>query len=218
VSAEDEPDRLRRQLRVMGILAGATRAGLAPLRVGQLHTIAYFADALAPVWGLTPVDGQLLKKKSGPRSPVLQNDLDVLVGQGVVEVLDVDHVQDEENMWRLDASYRLNWELARPILEQANAFTEQAEQVQFAEEVVFAVSALPADAIEDAAEADASYGSVGVAFGGMVDMEAGHETPNLSSRVALRFGALLSSEVQLSPAEMVHLYVRELDKRLRRAA
>jgi hypothetical protein len=36
--------------------------------------------------------------------------------------------------------------------------------------------------------------------------------------VALRFAKLMQSEVTLTPAEMVHLYVRELDKRLRGAA
>jgi hypothetical protein len=209
---------LERQLRVLAILAGARRAGISPLAVGQLHTIAYFADALAPVWGLDILDAQLLKRRSGPFSPVLQADIDHLVGIGVVTPTHVEHVRDEEGAWRLDASYQLNDAFAAPILERAMTFRERAQEVRFVEEVVLAVSSLSPEAIEAAAATDASYGDVEVAIDGLVDISQEDNEPNFSTRVALRFGKLMRSEVTLSPAEMVHLYVRELDKRLQRAA
>ena len=216
-SAEADLRRLRRQLRVLAILAGARRAGLAPLPVGQLHTIAFFADALAPVWNLRIQDAQLLKRRAGPFSPVLQEDLDTLVGRAMVAPIEVRHVRDMDGAWRLDASYELT-ELAGPTLERGMSLTLQAEEIRFVEEVVLAVSALSPEAIDRAAGSDASYGDVQVAINGLVDMQREDDEPNLSARVALRFGQLLSPKINLSAAEMVHLYVRELDKRLRRAA
>lgn len=215
---EADFQRLRRQLRILAILAGAERAGLTPLPVAQLHTIAFFTDALAPVWNLRILDAQLLKRKAGPLSPSLQEDLDSLVGRGVVEPRNVRHVRDADQSWRLEASYLLNRPMARPILEKASSFESEAAQLRLTEEVVLAVSALSSDTIVDAAAADAAYGDLLVDNGEVVDIETRTGETNLTARVALRFGQLMEPEVNLSPAEMVHLYVRQLDKRIRRVA
>jgi hypothetical protein len=54
--------------------------------------------------------------------------------------------------------------------------------------------------------------------GGLVDI-AGHDgTPNETARVALRFGAVMEAELTLTDSEMVHLYVRELYRRMARVA
>jgi hypothetical protein len=208
---------VRRRMRVIAILAAADRAGLAPLPSVQLHTIAYFADALSPVWGLRILDSQLLKRRAGPLSPTLQYDVDVLVGRGVVLAESVRHVFDDAN-WRLEASYHLNLELARPILEVASSFEEQASHLHFVGEVVNAVSGLGPDGIVDASASDAAYSDVLVDFGGLLDIGGERSESNLTARVAMRFGDLMQEDLALSDAEMVHLYVRELYKRLERAA
>lgn len=215
---EADLQRLRRQLRIVAILAGSERAGLTPLPVAQLHTIAFFADALAPVWNLRILDAQLLKRKAGPLSPPLQEDLDSLVGRGVVEPRNVRHVRDADHVWRLEASYLLNWTMAGPILEKASTYESEADQVRLTEEVVLAVSALSSDTIAEATAADAAYGDLLVDNGEVLDIETRTGETNLTARVALRFGQLMEPEVNLSPAEMVHLYVRQLDKRIRRVA
>ena len=69
------PD-VRRQLRVIAILAGAEAAAITPLPARQLHAVGYFADVLAPVWGLQILDPKLLKRSEGPTSPALQADVD----------------------------------------------------------------------------------------------------------------------------------------------
>lgn len=203
---------------MLAILAGARRAGIAPLPLGQLHTIAYFADAMAPVWQVSILDAHLLKLRSGPFAPPLQADIDHLVGIGVVTPTHVEHVRDEDGTWRLGASYELNDVFAAPIFQQAMTFAERTAEMRFVEEVVLAVSSLSPPAIEAAVASDASYGDVEVATDGLVDISQDGNEPNLSARVALRFGELMRSKVTLSPAEMVHLYVRELDKRLHRVA
>jgi len=207
----------RRRIRIVAILDGAERAGITPLPLLQLHTIAYFADALAPVWDLRILDAQLLKRRAGPMSPVLQAEVDRLVGRGVLIPSSVRHVLDDAE-WRLEACYRLNLELADPILSAANSFEFQAKHLAFVREVVYSVSSLGASGIDTASTSDASYGSVMVDTGGLVDIEGDAGEPNETARVALRFGELMQSDISLTDSEMVHLYVRELYNRMTRVA
>jgi hypothetical protein len=212
-TVETESSRLRRRLRLIAILSAAENAGLIPLSVRQLHTVGYFADALAPVWGLRILDAHVLKLREGPSSPRLQADLDRLVGMGVVGATAIRHVKDDEGRWRLDADYALNWSFAKPILEKAATFERFAVEAGFLREVVFALSSLGALGMVGAGSLDASYGDEMVGPRGMVDLAA-EEASNPSTRVALRFRELLQPEVDLSNSEMVHLYVRELHNRL----
>jgi hypothetical protein len=212
------PDRIRRQLRVIAILESAEHAGLAPLESGPFHTIAYFADALAPVWGLRILDAQLLKQREGPLSPTFQHDIDRLVGQGVVTPHRITHRLDRDGNWRLDASYSLNSTFATPILEAAASFERFASELAFVREVVYAISGLGELELAEASTSDAAYGSEVVAIGGLLDLSARDERPNPTARVALRFGELLEPDLNLASAEMVHLYVRELYRRLQHAA
>ncbi len=218
----DDVARIRRQLRVIAILDGAERAGLVPLPAAQLHAIAYFSDALAPVWGLATLDGELLKGRDGPFFPTLQDDLDLLVGHGVVLVDSVEHEQDKDRRWRLAAEYRLHASFAQPILEAAESFAELAAQLEFVRELLHALSGLGMLGIESATAADAAYGDAVVDFGDVLDLGGsdGAESLNRTARVALRFGTVMSAstDVELSPPEMVHLYVRELYKRRSDAA
>lgn len=210
---EKELSQLRRQVRLMGILAAAEKVGLIPLSVRQLHTVGYFADALAPVWGLRILDAQVLKLREGPTSPLLQADLDRLVGMGVITASAVRHVESEDEKWRLDADYCLNQSFAQPILDKVQSFEQLATEMDFLREVVFALSSLGALGIVSAGVLDASYGSEMVGPRGLVDLAREGES-NPTARVALRFRELLQPDIELSDAEMVHLYVRELHNRL----
>jgi hypothetical protein len=205
---------VRRKLRLIAIVAAAERAGLAPLPTRQLHAVSYFADALAPVWGLRILDARLLKRREGPTSPLVQRDLDRLVGEGVVDVSSVRHSVDGEGLWRLDAAYSLNRTLADPILATADSFADFALELDYLREVVFALSSLGAVGIADASAADASYGDELVDHGGMVNIAGGSSGANPTTQVAIRFGELMQPDIALSDSEKVHLYVRELYRRL----
>jgi hypothetical protein len=210
--------RIRRQFRVVAILSAAERAGLIPLETRAFHTIAYFSDALAPVWGLRILDAQLLKQREGPLSPSFQHDIDRLVGRGVIIPYDVKHILDRDKNWRLEASYSLNHDFAEQIIEVASSFERYAEELAFVREVVYAMSALGEPALREATISDAAYGDELIAFGNLLDLAARGRRPNATARVALRFGELLEPQLQLASAEMIHLYVRELYRRLQHAA
>jgi hypothetical protein len=219
----DEDARLhtvRRQLRLLAILLGARQAGVAPLPAKQLHTVAYFADALSPVWGLQILDSQLLKTRAGPFSPALQEDLDLLVGQGVVTASNVTHTRDDDGAWRLSAEYHLNSQFADRIIARALEFARFGSEFVYVREVVYATSRFDASSIGDAASSDAAYGNELIDFGGLVDIETFREQVNQTSRVAKRFGELMRSEaeVTLAPSELIHLYVRALQERVADAA
>jgi hypothetical protein len=209
---------IRRQLRVIAILRAAYDASLVPLRSEHLHTIGYFADALAPVWDIQILDSQLLKRRAGPLMPALQTEVDRLVGVGIVIPANVQHQKDVDGIWRLTATYRLNSAFAEPIMARARAFSSFAAEFSFVRETVLAMSRLELVGIASAASSDASYGDVLIDFGGLVDIASIRGRFNQTAATASRFGQLLEADVALSPAELVHLYVRELQKRLVRAA
>jgi hypothetical protein len=220
MTSDDQLDTVRRQLRLLAILRGAREAALVPVPAEQLHSIAFFADALAPVWGLRILDTQLLKRRSGPLSPALQQDLDRLVGQGLVVAGNVAHSRDEDGIWRLAADYDLNMSFAGEVLDRAEGFARFRSEFAFVREVVFAISRFDSGTITAATGSDASYGDALVDFGGLVDIETFRDRVNHSSRVAQRFGELMSSEaeVSLAPAELIHLYVRALQEQVEYAA
>jgi hypothetical protein len=205
-------EQVRRELRIIGILDAAERSGLVPMDLVQLHTAAYLADALAPVWGAHILDPQLLKRSGAPMSPDLQVDIDRLVGVGVVDVFSVRHRQDTDGKWQLDASYGLNRKFAAPILDAVSEQDLQDAELRFVREVVYAMAGLPSMA--DAVTRDASYGDALIDDGGLVDIASHGDQVNITAQVALRFGELMRErDVTLTPAEMVHLYGRELDRR-----
>ena len=198
-------------LRLVAILDGAERVGTAPLRLQTLHSIAYFTDALAPVWNLPVMNGQILKRMA-PYYPTLQYDLDRLVGCGVVDVSDVAY-REIEKSWVLDASYRLRYEAASNILAVAESYPRQAAELAFVREVVYATAGLGLDGVDGAPTVDATYSDPLIDIGGVIDVDP-EGAPNLSAGVALRFGSLLAGNNPLGTAEMVNLYVRHLYARL----
>jgi hypothetical protein len=205
---------VHRRLRVIAILAATEECGLSPLRVQQVHAVAYFADALAPVGDLRILDGYVLKESDGPRSPAFQHEIDWLVGHGVLVASSVSHRKNSGGKWLIDADYGLNEPLARPILEAASEFPSLLKELRFLREVVFAISGFGALGIASASASDAAYGDRGVDFGNLVYVEGEGSEPNQTSQVALRIGELLAPGAALSDAEKIHLYVRELGRRL----
>ena len=150
-------------------------------------------------------------------SPLLQHDVDRLVGRGIIEARGVRHVRDKDGNWRLDARYRLQPEFAEPIIECADALAGQAAQMAYVREVVYAASALGTEGLIHASTGDAAYADP--AAGSMIDLAPWRPGAlNASSQVALRVGELMEDKVTLSRAELLHLYVRALYERLSRAA
>ncbi len=203
---------VERQIRIIGILDGARRVGASPVNLTALHSVAYFVDALAPVWNLPIIDGIILKRTE-PYYPSLQADIDRLVGQGVVDVHDVNYRQEPSGEWRLDATYSLYDPLAGPILESADQLPGIANMIAFVREVVYATSGLGIDDVEEATAVDATYANPLLSVGNLVEVDP-EDAYNLSAGFALRFGELVRGPVPLKSAEMVNLYVRHLYSRM----
>lgn len=203
----------REQIRLLTLLRAAERAGLVPLDVLALHTFAYLANVLSPVWEMAPMDGRILKRRGGPFYPVLQHDLDRLVGLGVVVITGLGHEIDDDGRWRLRGAFRLNAELAGAALHAIDSFVDEQAVSSFLSELGLALSSLPEDTFPRAPMEDATYADTLVAAGNVVDF-AEWQRRNFSANAARRFLDLMPEGVQATRSELLHLYVRHLRSRL----
>ena len=206
-------DALRRKVRLVTLIDSAEKAGLAPLPVQRLHTFAFLSNVLAPVWDMPVLDGKVFKRRGGPFYPVLQHDLDMLVGLGVVVISNLGHVVDEQKRWRLQGSYHLHRLFADRILHRIAHFEEERKFSGFLEELAFALSSLSDDDLDKATTEDATYSDPIVDFGNVVDF-AEWERKNSTAAAAAQFERFLPRGVRPDGSEKLHLYLRHLQKRI----
>jgi len=209
---EDDAE-ARRRLRLLMLLDCAENAGLVPLPIAQLHTFAYLANVLAPVWDMPTQEGKVLKLRRGPFYPALQRDLDRLVGMGVTLISNLGYSLDEFNRWHLEGSYRLNRTAAGPILRIARQFAAESETSSFIQELAYALSALSDEELQRATMEDATYSDPLIDVGNVVDFGEWRNL-NFSANAARRFERLLPGASQATLGEKLHFYVRHLRLRL----
>ena len=203
---------LRRRVRLVVLLDAAEAAGLVPIKILRLHAFAYLSNVLAPIWDLSALDGKVFKRRGGPFYPVLQRDLDRLVGMGTVEITRLGHAQDDDGRWWLEGSYRLNYELAVPVLRQLNTYENEVRLVSFVQELAYALSALSDDDHDLVFREDATYSNPLVSFGNVVDFD--ERRSNYSANAAQYFDRLIPGGGRATPGEKLHLYVRHLHRRI----
>ena len=203
-------DVLRRRVRLLLLLDGLERAGIAPVRLRRLHTFAYLSNILAPVWHARVFDGRLLKRRGGPFYPLLQHDLDRLVGLGLVIVTDLGHVLDEDGQWRLDGAFSLNYNLAEYPLNAIRQFPHQQAMRLFLLELAYAVSALTESELDSLPDEDPTYSDPNVSYDSVVDF-ADWRDLNYSANAAGYFSSVLE---HAAPGELLHLFVRHLRRRM----
>lgn len=207
-------DALQRRVRLVALLDAADKAGLTPLPILRLHTLAYLSNVLAPVWKMPVLDGKVLKRQGGPFYPALQHDLDRLVGMGVGVISGLGHVLDEENRWRLEGSYQLNRVFADRIIHRLLGFEVERRLMAFLQELAFALSALSDMDLDRAMTEDATYSDSLIDFGNVVDF-AEWQKKNYSANAAQYFNNSLPGGARATPGEKLHLYVRHLQSRIR---
>lgn len=207
---------LRRQVRLVVLLHAVERAGLTPFPILRLHTFAFLSNVLAPVWHLSPLDGKLLKRRGGPFYPALQQDLDRLVGMGVVTISGLSHAKDETDRWRLEGAYQLNEPLARAALAHVGDLDEERRIFTFVQELAFALSALTDHELDSAMTEDATYADPVVGVGNVIDF-AEWQDKNWSAGAAVGFARVMPNGVAATPGEKLHMYVRHLHARMKRA-
>ena len=205
---------LRRQIRLLQILNAAEEAGLNPLPIIHLHTLAFLSNILSPVWSSTPLDGKVLKRQGGPFYPKLQADMDRLVGQGVAIISDMSHTQNEEGKWQLEGAYHLNREFADKILQEVLKFPDELEVVKFIEELAIAFSMLSDDEICLSMSEDATYGDKNIDIDNVIDFDE-WKKENFSVNAATEFEKIANEQsVKLLPSEKIHLYIHHLSRRI----
>jgi hypothetical protein len=204
---------LQRRIRLVMLLDTAGQAGLLPIPILRLHTLAYLSNVLAPVWDMPALEGKVLKRQGGPFYPALQHDLDRLVGMGVAVILGLDHVLDEDNRWRLEGSYQLNRAFADRIVDRLSDFESERRLATFLQELAFAVSTLSDDDFDQAMTEDATYSDPLIGVGNVVDF-AEWQRRNYSANAARYFDNLLPGGARATPGEKLHLYVRHLHSRV----
>lgn len=210
---EDDLSKIRSWVRLIQLLDVSEKAGLIPLPVLRLHTFAYLSNVLSQVWNMPVLDGKILKRRGVAFYPSLQQDLDRLVGVGVVLVSNLSHVRDEDLNWRLEGSYRLNREFADPIINRIGKFETERRFSSYLQELAYALSALTDEDIEKTVLQDATYSDPIVDVGNVVDF-AEWQDLNYSANAALSFGQLLPNGAHATNGEMLHFYLRHLSRRL----
>lgn len=207
--AESEDlQRLRTLVRLTSIMHACKTAGIGPVPVAAIHTIAYFSDALSPIWEVPLIEGQLLKKKRVPINPELQGGIDELVGRAVLFAYNVRHVYVDE-AWSLDAYYDLNLVFGKRIIEAMGKDREFRKELSFVQEVVLALAGLGVPGLSAAAQADATYSDPNIDIGGVIDL-SNAEGLTRTSQVTNQFAELLGREHRLTKSEITHLYIRHL--------
>lgn len=204
---------LRVRSRLMQIMAALERAGATPITNRDLHSIAYLANVLSPLWDVEPLETSVLKDRDGPRSSALEHEIDLCIGLGL---LVVDALRtDPENSARLDATYRLNAKAARPVLAAISILPDEQLVEKFLNELAFAFIEIKPGLRDDAALQDASWSNPAVAEGRIVDFgeHAERAAVNPTYNAAQAFQRFAPEGVKLDRAEKLLMYVRLLKRR-----
>ena len=203
-------DTLRQQVRLLMLLDGCERAGIAPIRLRRLHIYAYLSNVLAPVWHESALDGQLLKQLGGPFYPTLQHELDHLVGLGLVTIADLAHVEDDDGRWRIEGSLALNHDLADQVLEAISLIPNEISIKSFLLEVAYAVSALTDSEFDQITAEDPTYSDPNVGYENVVAFDKFGKA-NFSANAARHFVNVLETATD---GELLHLFFRHMRRRI----
>lgn len=204
------PGATAQTVRVLALLDALAAAGLAPSASRALHELAYLANVLAPVFDLPPLDATLLKRKSGPYYPELQQTIDRLVGRGLVEAQELRYELDEiEQRYRISASYLLRRSEVRAALVRYREL--YPVEALFLDELASAYSTLSDAEQGHVAVGDARYADVSVDVNNVIDFgEWASAAKNFSRNAAMTF----APGRHLPPAERLYLYLDHLQQRV----
>ena len=202
---------LLRRVRLVMLLDAAESAGLVPIKILRLHTFAYLSNVLAPVWDMPVLEGKVLKRRGGPFYPVLQKDLDRLIGMGVATISGVGHIQDEDRRWRLEGAYSLHRPFAQPILNTLALFREESQLHAFILELGYALSCLSNKELDIAVSQDATYSDSLVSVDNIIEFDGYRK--NYSANAAQQFDRFVPGG-NATLGEKLHLYVRHIHRRI----
>lgn len=88
-------DQWYRRYWILALLAGIEEAGASPIALRNFSLLAYLANVVAQCYGVSALNPTVLKRPEGPMYPLLNWDVDRMVGMGLILVSNV--VIDSDN-------------------------------------------------------------------------------------------------------------------------
>jgi hypothetical protein len=198
------------------MLSSLSAAGVEEVGMRDFHAFAFFTEVLAPIWGLEPPTGDVLKEEGGPHYPILQRALDRLVGLGLVRVTRL--TGDERGgRWKLDVSFSIRVREAAPVIELLDSFPDEDPRLtRFLEELAFSFAEIAPQHRDDAALVDALWSAAGYDDNRLIEFtksNSGRIARNYSADAARQFQKFAPANVNLSPAEQTSLYMSLMRRR-----
>lgn len=206
----------RRWLRILSILDACRWVGLTPIMTNALHVIVYLSEILAPVWKLAPLDGKVLKLATAPYYPTLQQDVDCLIGMGLIQVNDLKTVYAYDGAPILLPKISLGSGRAEVILAELRDLPGEEVVLDFLREIVQAFSRLADEQVPSSMSEDATYGSPTVDTGQVIDLGEWLRTEETAtSHVTHQIRKLAGDAI--NPAELIDMYVNHIAYRVSHA-
>lgn len=208
------------RLRALALVEAAEQAALTPIPTQRLHALAYLADALSPVWGLSAFDPVALKTGREPFFGRFQDELDDLVVLGLLEV-DTFEYQRPKNSLRpeeleLRATYHLRYGAAElePLLAHIRSDEELGPRLELFVGIASAMARLPDDAISAAVTKDAAWDRADIPVDDVVEFStvSGGRTSTRTDGAVAAFEELAPRP--LERASKLRLYAAFLAERL----
>jgi hypothetical protein len=200
------------EIRTLLIIRAFSGGSLYPVNVDAVHTVSYLADALAAVWGITPLEDTVLKTGWIPRSAKLQAAIDSLIGRGMVDVSTVDYEQ-RGNRLDLTADYSLNLDLCSRVIAAIDRDPDWQLEFQALREIATCAAGMGRDRLPRAVLVDASYSDPLLDTNTVLNLEPDEgQTPTRTERANRELSRIATERIgrDLSPAELTNLYIRHL--------
>jgi hypothetical protein len=204
------PAHLSDRLRLVLLLDACESADLAPVPITRLHALAFLANVLSPIWSVQSYEGKILKRKGGPFYPLLQRELDCLVGLGVATIHDVRH-EEENGQWRLEGSFALSGRNACRVIERAKLFEAERGAITFLRRLAFACARI-ARPLEQLVSFDATWSDKRTGTGDVIDFSEWRHA-NYSAYAATFFEKVVPKGIGVSRGDKLQLYMRLLERR-----
>jgi hypothetical protein len=188
------------------LLYALERNTLTPTRKFELHDIAYYANSMAPVFGLEPNDGKILKARRGPLYTDLQWEVDRLVFMGLVEISEITFGPEKG---QFSASYGLSDSGLRIAKEIAAVKGQPALLADFLMELISAFGRAGTSDFPKTFDRDANYSNRSTSEGEVIDFAEWSET-NYTFDATKFISEGFSDFIGIQPAEELDLYIRYL--------
>lgn len=204
------------QTRLVQMFRALERVGGTPIDTKTLHSFAFFANVLTPLWDLDPMEGSVLKDEGTPYFPALEKELDALVGIGIVRVVLLQITTDESAAFGgIEAHFVLDTAAAKVVTDLFPILPDEAKLEQFMLELAASFIEIRPDRRDDAAIFDAAYSDPSVAQGRVVDFAewVSATTGNPAWNTTQQFQQYAPAGVTLSDAEKLAMYMRLMKRR-----